>query len=139
MSDKKIQVGEMYDLTKNVTGLEINTGFILGLERIILFILTEHFPDKSVIPVMFNKFEQLLTSDNPEQVKLEELEAHVYTLFALQQLLRAAAFEQNLVQKSESTIDEAKIKDILQAYMDNDSSKVTKLYEEMRNSLSSQV
>ena len=139
MSNKKIQVGEMYDLTKNVTGLEINTGFILGLERIILFILTEHFPDKSVIPVMFNKFEQLLTSDNPEQVKLEELEAHVYTLFALQQLLRAAAFEQNLVQKSESTIDEAKIKDILQAYMDNDSSKVTKLYEEMRNSLSSQV
>jgi hypothetical protein len=139
MSDKNIQPIEIYDLTKNVTGLEINTGFILGLERIILFFLTEHFTDKSVIPAMFNKFEQLLTSSNPEEIKLEELEVHMYTLFALQQLLRASAFEQNLVKKSSTTFDESKIKDILQAYMNNDSSKVTKLYEEAKNDLLSQI
>lgn len=139
MSDKKIEFGEVYDLTKNVKNLEINTGFILGLERIILFMITKHFEDKAAVPVMFEKFNKLLTTDNPEEIRFDEIEAHVYTLYALQQLLRSAAFEQNLVEKSPVNIDESKVESMLKAYLENDSAKITELYEELRNQFSSQV
>ena len=41
MSNEKYSAGEVYDLTQNIKNLEINTGFILGLERILVYFITK--------------------------------------------------------------------------------------------------
>jgi hypothetical protein len=140
MSEEKYSAGEVYDLTQNLKGLEINTGFILGLERILVYFLTKVIEDKSTIPPMFKKFEELLspnTAGNPPQ--LTEMEAHIYTLFALQQLLRASAYDQNLVRKVENAIKDEDIKDFLKAYVENNADEAKSMYDKMQQDLSSKV
>jgi hypothetical protein len=133
MSDKKIPLADIYDLSKNVKNVEINTGFILGLERLLLFFITEVIEDKTTIKPMFEKFEKLLTTQKPEEVPFTEMEANVYTLFALQQLFRSLAFEQNLVKKSETTISENEAKDLFKAYLEKDPEKVKEFLSKLSN------
>jgi len=140
MSEEKYSAGEVYDLTQNVKGLEINTGFILGLERILLYFLTKLIEDKSTITPMFKKFEDLLSVDRAgDPPQLNEMEAHVYTLFALQQLLRAAAYDQNLVTKIDNAISADDVKDLLKAYVENDAVTAKTTYEKIQKDLSSKV
>lgn len=140
MSEEKYSAGEVYDLTQNLKGLEINTGFILGLERILLYFLTKLIEDKSTITPMFKKFEDLLSVDRAgDPPQLNEMEAHVYTLFALQQLLRAAAYDQNLVRKIDNAISTADVKDLLKAYVENDSETAKAAYDKIQQELSSKV
>lgn len=140
MSEEKYTVGEVYDLTQNLKGLEINTGFILGLERILMYFLTTVIEDKSTITPMFKKFEDLLSPNNAgNPPQLNEMEAHVYTLFALQQLLRAAAFDQNLVKKVDNAISEADVKEMLNAYLSNNAEEAKAKYDKIQQDLSSKI
>jgi hypothetical protein len=125
MSEEKIPLGDIYDLSKNITGAEINTGFILGLERIIIYFITEVITDKTTIQPMFEKFDQLLTGKaKPADLSLSETEANVYTVFALQQLLRSLAFEQDLVKKTKVEITKEEAKSLFKAYVDKDAGKI---------------
>ncbi len=137
MSDKQIPLADIYDLSKNVTGAEINTGFILGLERVMLFFITEVIQDKATIQPMFQKFEKLLNGAKAEDHPFTELEAHVYTLFALQQLLRSLAFEQNLIKKSETTISSDEAKELFKAYLEKNPEKVQEFMSKLANEGSS--
>jgi len=137
MSDKQIPLADIYDLSKNVTGAEINTGFILGLERVMLFFITEVIQDKSTIQPMFQKFEKLLNGAKAEDHPFTEMEAHVYTLFALQQLLRSLAFEQNLIKKSETTVSPDEAKELFKAYLEKNPEKVQEFMSKLANEGSS--
>lgn len=137
MSDKQIPLADIYDLSKNVTGAEINTGFILGLERVMLFFITEIIQDKSTIQPMFQKFEKLLNGAKAEDHPFTEMEAHVYTLFALQQLLRSLAFEQNLIKKSETTVSPDEAKELFKAYLEKNPEKVQEFMSKLANEGSS--
>lgn len=133
MSDKKVPLADIYDLSKNVKNVEINTGFILGLERLLLYFITDVIEDKASIKPMFEKFEQLLTTKEPEKFQFTEMESNVYTLFALQQLLRSLAFEQNLVKKSETTISKEEAKDLFKAYLEKDTEKAQEFLSKLSN------
>ena len=87
---------------------------------------------------MFKKFEKLLSTDRKEaeSVNLNSIESNVYTLFALQQLLRSHAYEQNLVTKNKVNISNQEIEDLMQAFKDNNSVKIKELYQKMGNNLS---
>jgi len=137
MSDKQIPLADIYDLSKNVTGAEINTGFILGLERVMLFFITEVIRDKATIQPMFQKFEKLLNGAKAEDHPFTEMEAHVYTLFALQQLLRSLAFEQNLIKKSETTVSADEAKELFKAYLEKNPEKVQEFMSKLANEDSS--
>ncbi len=137
MSDKQIPLADIYDLSKNVTGAEINTGFILGLERVMLFFITEVIQDKATIQPMFQKFEKLLNGAKAEDHPFTEMEAHVYTLFALQQLLRSLAFEQNLIKKSETTVSADEAKELFKAYLEKNPEKVQEFMSKLANEGSS--
>jgi hypothetical protein len=137
MSDKQIPLADIYDLSKNVTGAEINTGFILGLERVMLFFITEVIQDKATIQPMFQKFEKLLNGAKAEDHPFTEMEAHVYTLFALQQLLRSLAFEQNLIKKSETTVSADEAKELFKAYLEKNPEKVQEFMSKLANEDSS--
>jgi len=131
MENKKNLVPESYDLTQNIKNVEVNTGFILGLERIILYFVTDLIEDKTTIPAMFKKFESLLSQnkEEAESVNLNLFESHVYTLFALQQLLRSHAYEQNLVSKVENNMNSEEIESLMEAFKTNDSAKIKELYQ----------
>lgn len=116
-----------YDLTKNIKDLEINTGFILGLDAILLFYIGNVVEDPSTLPATFKKFEAIIkgeaTDENP--IELDYIERQLYTLFALQQLLKAKAKEQNLEIELESKVTEDDMLDYMKAAMNGEDEKVS--------------
>jgi len=77
-----------YDLTKNIKDIEINTGFILGLDAILMYYIGNIIEDPTTLPSTFKKFESIIkgeaTDENP--IELDYIERQLYTLFNLQQL-----------------------------------------------------
>ena len=116
-----------YDLTKNIKDLEINTGFILGLDAILLFYIGNVVEDPSTLPATFKKFEAIIkgeaTDENP--IELDYVERQLYTLFAIQKLLKAKAKEQNLEIELESKVTEADMLDYMRAAMNGEDEKVS--------------
>jgi len=98
MSDtnKKLTASTTYDLTKNIKDIEVNTGFILGLDAILLYFISNVVEDPSTLTTTFKKFDLILTNNTEEPIELSMVERYLYTLFALQQLFKAKAKEQNL-------------------------------------------
>ena len=45
-----LELTNTYDLTKNITGLEINTGFILGLDAILMHYISNVIEDPTTLP-----------------------------------------------------------------------------------------
>ncbi|NQY42591.1 MAG: hypothetical protein HRT87_04520 [Legionellales bacterium] len=128
---EKIKLGDTYDLTKNIKGIELNTGFILGLERILLFFITRVVEDQSTLGPMFKKFDDVISGkESMDVLEFTETEANIYTIFALQQLLKAKAYEQKLVLANDKTIPKSMVKDIMTAYLEKDEAKLLKLQKE---------
>lgn len=124
--DNFIKTTNTYDLTKNIKDIEINTGFILGLNDILMFYITTIVEDVSTLPDTFKKFEKLITNDKPEEVKLDSIEKQIYTLFALQQLFKAKAKEQNLEVPVDSKITQEDLSNYMTALMDGDNEAADK-------------
>jgi|SRR5210317_1215428 hypothetical protein len=114
MSDY-LQATHTYDLTKNIKDIEINTGFILGLDAIIMFYISNIIEDPSTLASTFKKFEMILKGEDDKEnpLELDFIERQMYTLFAMQQLLKAKAKQQNLEIPLESKVT----KDDLTEYM----------------------
>ena len=94
MSDYKL--APQYDTSKNITGIEVHTNYIAGLDLILLHYFTNVVPDPSSLKDTFAKFEKIIV-DQDKSIILDEYEQQIYTLFSLQQLFKAKAKEQNLI------------------------------------------
>lgn len=94
MSDYKL--APQYDTSKNITGIEVHTNYIAGLDLILLHYFTNVVPDPSSLKDTFAKFEKIIV-DQDKSIILEDYEQQIYTLFSLQQLFKAKAKEQNLI------------------------------------------
>ncbi len=70
MSDY-LQATHTYDLTKNIKDIEINTGFILGLDAIIMFYISNIIEDPSTLASTFKKFEIFLKGEDEKENPLE--------------------------------------------------------------------
>lgn len=129
-----LELTNTYDLTKNITGLEINTGFILGLDAILMHYISNIIEDPTTLPSTFKKFEEIITGKhtNENPVELDLYERHMYTLFAIQQLLKAKAREQGLEIPLETTATKADMQEYLDATINNDLEKATKKLEEIQ-------
>lgn len=110
----------LYDLTKNIKDLEINTGFIMGLNDVLLYWMTNILPDVAKLPATLEKFKTIITSEDPskEHVTLSVEEKMLYTLYALQMLLKQKAKEQNLEVESTTEVTEANLKDYLAEFVE---------------------
>ena len=109
----------VYDLTKNIKDLEINTGFIMGLNDVLLYWMTNVLPDVAKLPATLEKFKTIITSKDPskEHVTLSVEEKMLYTLYALQMLLKQKAKEQNLELDSEKEVTEKDLKEYLSSFV----------------------
>jgi len=124
MSDYKM--APKYDTSKNITGIEVHTNYIAGLDLILLHYFTDVVPNPATLKDTFAKFEKIVV-DQDKSIILEDYEQQIYTLFSLQQLFKAKAKEQNLIQNEgemvseeelfsalkESNLDDGQIKTIL--------------------------
>lgn len=112
-----------YDLTKNIKDLEINTGFILGLDAILMYYFANVVEDPSTLATTFKKFDVILSGekDSTKIPTLTEIERQIYTLFAIQQLLKAKAKEQNLEVALESKVTKDDVTEYLKLIMNDDS------------------
>lgn len=121
MSDY-LKATNTYDFTKNIKDLEINPGFILGLDAIIMFYIGNIIKDPATLPATFKKFEKIISDDVSEEnpIELDYLERHMYTLFALQQLLRAKAKEQNLEIPLKSEVTKEHLTEYMRSIIDDD-------------------
>lgn len=114
------KAGIVYDLNKNIKDLEINTGFIMGLNDVLLYWMTNILPDVAKLPATLEKFKTIITSDDPskEHVTLSSEEKMLYTLYALQMLLKQKAKEQNLEVESKTEVTEENLKEYLSSFVD---------------------
>ena len=112
--------GIVYDLTKNIKDLEINTGFIMGLNDILLYWMTNILPDVAKLPATLEKFKTIITSEDPskEHVTLSVEEKMLYTLYALQMLFKQKAKEQNLELESKTEVTEKDLKEYPSSFVD---------------------
>ena len=94
MSDYKLS--PQYDTSKNITGIEVHTNYIAGLDLILLHYFTNIVPNPATLKDTFAKFEKIVV-DQDKSIILEDYEQQIYTLFSLQQLFKAKAKEQNLI------------------------------------------
>lgn len=127
MSDY-IKPGITFDLTKNVKDLEINTGFILGLDDVILYFISNVLDDPSSIATIFGKFKKMLAGEYDEKNPIEftHKERMLYTIFSIHQLLKAKAIEQNLQIELESKVTQEDVKAYMMNMMSSEDSEASK-------------
>lgn len=115
--------GVVYDLTKNVKDLEINTGFIMGLNDILLYWMTNILPDITKIPVILEKFKKIISAKDLSKidVTLTPEERMLYTIYSLQLLLKSKAKEQNLEIEQEGEVTQEHLTEYLKAFVDKQS------------------
>lgn len=132
---EKLKLNNTYDLTKNITGLEINTGFILGLDAILMHYIANIIEDPTTLPQTFQKFEDIITGKHTDEnpVELDLFERHMYTLFAIQQLLKAKAHEQGLEVPLETEATKEDLQEYMDATLNNDLEKAAKKLKEIQD------
>ena len=100
-----------YDFTKNITGIEINPSFIVGLQNITSqFMLNATEEDKLKIPGAMKKFETIMAYDpksgNPlPAIELDAYEQNLYVLFGLVNYLKFEAERQGITIKKEIEVN----------------------------------
>ena len=115
-----VETVDSWDYTKNITGLEVNTAFITGLENILMYYVTNIVEDPSTLAVTFKKFEAILKNEVKEEnpIELSDIERQMYTLFSLLQLFKIKGYEQKLNVKIESTVTKQQLEEYMKDIMD---------------------
>ena len=68
MSDYKL--APQYDTSKNITGIEVHTNYIAGLDLILLHYFTSIVPNPATLKDTFAKFEKIILSMSFEQISI---------------------------------------------------------------------
>jgi hypothetical protein len=117
-----VETVDSWDYSKNITGIEVNTAFITGLENILFFYIANIVEEPSSLAETFKKFETILKNEvkEGETIELSDKERHMYTLFSLLQLFKIKAYEQKLNVKIESNVTKEQLQEYLMDVMKGD-------------------
>jgi len=138
MSDK-IPIQDTYDFSKSIENISLSTTYIYGLEQLLMYFILK-MDDPSSLKSTFKKFEDyILGKIEIKKDTFSEEEAHLYTIFSLQQLLKAKAYEQGLNVKIEATIEESLIEDLLKAVANKEFDKIAEINKKMQDQLNNQL
>jgi len=136
MSEDKIDIGDGIDFTKTITDISISTSYIFGLEQLMVHYIS-NMDNPGIIKSMFEKFDSIIKGkfdvvSNP----LNEQELHLYTLFSLQQLFRAKAYEQGHDIKIDKAVSKDLVEKLLKATLEGNLDEIKKINEEIQKDLS---
>jgi hypothetical protein len=110
----------------------------MGLNDVLLYWMTNVLPDVTQDPVILEKFKKIISATDVSKVDvtLTPEEKMLYTLYALQLLLKAKAKEQGLELEQEGEVTQEQLTDYLKAFVDRasggDSNPEQKLEEIMK-------
>lgn len=136
MSEDKIDISDAIDFTKTITDISISASYIFGLEHLMVHYIT-NMDNPGIIKPMFEKFDSIIKGEfDVESNPLNEQELHLYTLFSLQQLFRAKAYEQGHDIKVNKTVSKNLVDKLLKATLEGDLEEIKKLNEEIQKDLS---
>lgn len=139
MSEDRIEIQDSYDFSKNIENISLSTTYIYGLEQLMMFFI-ERMEDPSVLTAYFKKFEDYITGKiNLEENPFTEEEAHLYTIFSLQQLLKAKAYEQNLNIEVNATVDQAIVNELFTAVQDGKFDQLADINKRMQDQINEQL
>jgi hypothetical protein len=139
MSEDKISVQDTYDFSKNIENISLSTTYIYGLEQLMIYFM-EKMENPANIKPYFKKFESYIKGElDVESNPWTEEESQLYTIFSLQQLLKAKAYEQGLNVKVNATIDNALVQDLMQALSDGKYDEVGEINKKMQDQINKQL
>lgn len=136
--EEKIPVRDVIDHTKEITGINLSASYVNALEQLLMyFIMKLDNPAES--KPMFEKFERYVSKEGLDfQETFSEEEIHMYTIFSLQQLFKAKAYEQGHNIEINATVDKSDVEALLKATMEGNFDEVSRINEKMSKSLAEQ-
>jgi len=136
---ERIQLPDTFDFTKDITNITMNPAYIMGLEAVLLRIVT-NMENPALTKPIFEKFENYISGKlNIETDPFNEEESILYTVYSLIQLLKAKAYEQGLNIKNKNTVSGDHIKDLLDATMNGDFDKLKEINAKMEEDIKDQL
>jgi hypothetical protein len=138
MSDK-IPIQDTYDFSKSIENISLSTTYIYGLEQLLMYLILK-MDNPTSLQSTFKKFEDfILGKIELKEGTFSEEETHLYTIFSLQQLLKAKAYDQGLNVKINATIDQSLVKDLLEAVASKEFDKISDINKKMQEQLNNQL
>ena len=139
MAEKeRIALQDSIDYTKMLTDLSIGSSYIFALEQLMMYhIIRLDNPAES--PVIFAKFEKYITGEiDLEKDPWSEIEMHLFTIFSLQQMLKARAHQMGFTTKHTATLDPDLVDELTTAVLTNNIEKTAELNAKIEESIKEQ-
>ena len=139
MEEEKLPVKDVIDHTKEITGINLSASYVHALEQLLMYFIMKLDNPADSKP-MFQKFERYVSSEGLDFKEIfSEEEIHMYTIFSLQQLFRAKAYEQGHNIKIDATINKSDIEALLKATIEGNFDEVKNINQKMSESLAEQT
>jgi len=137
MTNEKIPVGDTYDYTKSIVDIELNPSLIHGLEQTILLLVLHSINDPIKVKESFKKINSVLSEKiEIDKANLTDIESSILTLLIIQNTLKFKALEQNLLIKSNKTIDSDDAEKLFAAYINQDEKVIEEYVNKIKTDLS---
>lgn len=137
MTNEKIPVGDTYDYTKSIVDIELNPSLIHGLEQTILLLVLHSINDPIKVKESFKKINSVLSEEiEIDKANLTDIESSILTLLIIQNTLKFKALEQNLLIKSNKTINSDDAEKLFAAYINQDEKVIEEYVNKIKTDLS---
>lgn len=140
MSEDKERVAlhDSIDYTKMLTDLTIGTSYIFALEQLMMYhIIRLDNPGDS--PLIFAKFEKYIKGEiDLAKDPWSEIEMHLFTIFSLQQMLKARAHQMGFNIKNTATLDQGLVDELMTATFKQDADKIKEINVKIEESIKEQ-
>ena len=139
MAEKeRVALHDSIDYTKMLTELSVGSSYIFALEQLMMYhIIRLDNPGDS--PLIFAKFEKYITGEvDLEKDPWSEVEMHLFTIFSLQQMLKARAHQMGFNTKNTATLDPDLVDELTTATLLNNVDKVAELNKKIEESIKEQ-
>ena len=135
---ERVALHDTIDYTKMLTDLNIGTSYIFALEQLLMYhIIRLDNPADS--PLIFAKFEKYVKGEIDLKTEpWSEIEMHLFTIFSLQQMLKARAHQMGFNTKNNATLDQALVDELMTATLTNNVDKIAEINERIEASIKEQ-
>jgi len=132
---EKIKLQDTFDPNSKIENITLSATYIFALEELMMdYIMGMDEPDQ--VKKMYKKFEDYVKGDiDIDANPFSKEERHLYTIFSLQQLLRAKAYEQGLNVKVKGTVSKETLAELMKATVENDTEALKKINKKLKEEL----
>jgi hypothetical protein len=133
---EKIQLPDTFDPNSKIENITLSATYIFALEELLMhYIMRMENPDQ--VRDMYKKFEDYIKGEiDIDKNPFTKEERNLYTIYSLQQLFRAKAYEQGLNVKIKGTVSKETLAELMQATLDNDVESLKEINKKIKEEMS---